>query len=228
MPIKVTVRNPPDNAHIFDCRLNPVTGKPKECKRCTAKNKRGARCKNKSCFDLNYCWVHLRALKKLQIGPSRLPGVGKGLFAQTTKKVLTPAQLLKLNTTPYGQRADIKAQFLVFDRGDIIGKYVGEAMTKPELDKRYAHDVGGGVDADFTAPYGVETENGRIFDSLCHRNFVSYANDPRGSNLQENAKLLDNLQLKATRRIWKGEEILWKYGADYWDGDQPDVTEKRV
>ena len=50
------------------------------CEQCHAKLTTGGRCKLRTCMMFPYCWIHLKALDKLQVKPSNIPGAGKGLF----------------------------------------------------------------------------------------------------------------------------------------------------
>ena len=50
------------------------------CTRCVATTKGGNQCKNKTCKQYPYCWVHLKAKDKLQVKKSTIEGAGEGLF----------------------------------------------------------------------------------------------------------------------------------------------------
>lgn len=220
MPVKVTVENPADGEQMFACRLN------RGCQPCHALTRSGARCTLKSCNDMDYCWLHLRKEKRVQIGPSRLTNAsgqsfGRGLFAMTKHVVLSASKLAQFRAG--GGTEKERADNLVFAKGQTIGLYKGDVITKKTLDKRY-DDKG----TEFTAPYAIDYPgDGKVTDALCQRNFVALANDPHGTNARANAKVVNN-RLKAIRNIWRGEEILWNYGTDYWESELPRVREKRV
>jgi len=180
----------------------------------------------------------LRKVHDVRIAPSLITihgkSVGLGLFARTNKP-LAPALLAKLKRG--GGSAEERKTYAVFkpkrskkakkQKENVIGKYEAELMTQDQLNRRYDYKDEDGKTVELTAPYGV-TEMlrhgaGKQYDSLCHRNYVSYANDARGSTFTNNADLLPNLVLVPLRVIWEGEEILWDYRAEYWAHDVGEV-----
>jgi len=50
------------------------------CERCLATKANGVRCKNRTCKQYPYCWIHLKSKDKLQVKSSTIQGAGKGLF----------------------------------------------------------------------------------------------------------------------------------------------------
>ena len=50
------------------------------CEQCTAIKANGTRCKNRTCKQYPYCWIHLKSIDKLQVKQSNIPNAGKGLF----------------------------------------------------------------------------------------------------------------------------------------------------
>ena len=51
-----------------------------KCDLCKAKTKDGKPCKNRTCKNFPYCWVHLKSKDKLQVKKSTIKGAGQGLF----------------------------------------------------------------------------------------------------------------------------------------------------
>ena len=207
MPLYAEIINPDTNKVHFRCRVNAG----KKCKQCKRT------CK----LDKNYCNDHVWCHYRVVISKSRIffngKSIGLGLFAYSKRG---PGKRLKakFSNRNYKPTDEEKDKYLIFKKGDKIGKYEAERISKRELDERY--DIGG---KEYTAPYGAEDGAGNLYDSLCVRNFISYANDPKGSKYSENAKLRDDLFLVATRNIYTGDEILWSYGDYYWNGPQAKI-----
>jgi hypothetical protein len=222
MPLVAQVLHPKEkNRKLFQCTVNDTgTSYCHQCKFITAK---GSRCKLKSCLDLDYCWIHLSIKYKVKIAPSKIKvngkSIGLGLFARTNKP-LSSDVMQRVKSRRVTQ--EDKAKYIVFRPGDVIGKYMAEKVDAKELSRRYDYMQDGKL-VEQTAPYAVSKNSENIFDSLCHRNFVSYANDARGTEFGNNAELSPQLYLKAKRVIWEGEEILWNYKQAYWDTPVADV-----
>lgn len=102
-----------------------------------------------------------------------------------------------------------------FRPGDRICPYVGERLTRAELEARYPGDA--------TAPYAVTTAKGVIVDAARLRGLGSFAN----SGIDPNAVLTDRPELRATRFIASGEEIVLDYGAEYRYDDAVHATQWR-
>ena len=206
----IRVRGQDYDQDIFTCDMNGNA--PGQCRRCQFK-KAGVQCKKRTCQDRDLCWIHLRKVHRVRIAPSLIKvdgkSVGMGLFAFTEKPL--QKQLKR------GQDRD---KYLIFSKGDEIGIYDAEILSAQELSRRYDFEKDGKL-VEQTAPYGVSDSRGNLYDSLCHRNYVSYANDAHKSIFKNNSELKDlngRLVLLATKNIWMGDEILWSYGKDYWKG----------
>ncbi len=76
------------------------------CNQCIAKSMNGGRCRRTTCIVGPWCWQHLELTQGLKVGPSTIPGAGKGLFAvkkfkahdiitEYTGKRITAAKALK-------------------------------------------------------------------------------------------------------------------------------------
>lgn len=220
MPLHVTLLRPDTKEVVTECVVNDCGPR---CCRCTYMINGVRRCRLSSCYEENYCWIHLKKVRKVRIAPSRIvvrgQSIGLGLFALTQHPL--PRPLLTRLRARRGTREE-KEKYLVFRNRQVIGRYSGEHLSKAELDAKY--DMGG---TEYTAPYALTLSDGSVLDSLCKRNYVAYANDARGSRFTNNAEVLPNLDLVATRSIWQGEEILWDYGREYWTGPHLDVQIRR-
>jgi len=160
-----------------------------KCQTCISRTKKGTKCKKKTCVGVPYCWIHARYNKHLAVRYSNLIEGEKGLFA-------------------FGKRDKV-----VFRKGENIIKYIGERISKKELEKRY--DYGG---YDVTAPYTLNI-NGRNVDASCKRGLGAMANATFGMDKRhQNARLDENGHVVATKDIKDNQEILVDYGQDYWKG----------
>ena len=91
--------------------------------------------------------THTVSILGLTIKPSPIPDAGLGLFAVKD-----------------------------FPRGSHLTPYLGEILSKSQLDDRYGDD-------NFTAPYAVSISSNVFIDSACHRCIGAYANgSTEGSN----------------------------------------------
>ena len=52
-----------------------------QCQKCRFVTGTGKRCSRKVCMQLDTCWQHLPLVHGVRVGPSTIPGAGKGLFA---------------------------------------------------------------------------------------------------------------------------------------------------
>jgi hypothetical protein len=101
-----------------------------------------------------------------------------------------------------------------FKKDSVIGVYAGEVLTLAQHSARHGankHDHG---------PYSIQVGN-RIVDAACRRGLMSLANGSK-SMARANARFVDNIRpsgginVKATKRIRSGQEIIVYYGADYF------------
>ncbi len=120
MPYRFNYTHAPSGA-AFACDL--------QCRQCSAHTSTtGARCGRRTCIGVEYCWQHLRSVAHLRIGPSTVPGAGKGLFAHAGVPHAGP-------------------NAVVFRNGEVILPYRGEALTRAQLHTRYGPHG--------TAPYAL-------------------------------------------------------------------------
>lgn len=177
----------------FQCNL--------KCDRCTETNKKGLRCKVKTCIGTPYCWQHLLSKHHLRILPSTLKEAGKGLFAMGKA----------------GDRA-------VFRKNDVIIVYDGEVTTQQGVDQRY------GEGDDITAPYAIDDVNGGVMeDAACRRGTGAIANhSDKARTINASIEIRDGrLALIATKNIGHNAEIWINYGHAY-RFDEAGVAHKTV
>ena len=225
MPIHVRVVNPEhQRKSLFQCVIN---GNGKKCKQCKFIKKNAERCKLKTCTD-EFCWIHLQKKFRVRVAESRIRinghSIGLGLFARTNKPL--DARILDRLHSHKASEED-KTKYLVFKKGELIGKYIGEHLSKKRLDDRYDYKDTQGTLHEQTAPYAF-TVGHKIYDGLCKRNFMVYANDPTGTGLKPNMKpSRKSPNMMALRDIWQGEELLWEYGETYWSGEIAATKQRR-
>ena len=134
------------------------------------------------------CWLHLQRENHLQIMPSTINGAGSGLFVRDPLK---------------------SANDIIFWRGDKIVDYLGERITREQLDARYGQ---------YTAPYAIG--HGRDFyeDSACFRGAGSLINHkPRQfANVAFHWSDAEHkFEIYATRNIRNFSELFVDYGREY-------------
>jgi hypothetical protein len=162
--------------------------------RCIGHRRDGQRCARRSVIGCPYCFQHLRSDRHLRIKPSSIPNAGKGLYAEDT----TQAQ-----------------NAIIFRRGDDIIEYIGENITRQQLNQRYQIH---------TAPYAIQVRgddnsNGPLYiDSALVRGVGSLSNHRAGNH--QNAKFVVNFRnntakLRAIKNILNNSEIFVNYGHQY-------------
>lgn len=179
------------------------TGCNLKCMQCTHIKDNGNRCANRTCYTLPYCWYHLKSVLKLRIGRTVMQDPDNnrydflGLFA------------CDMNAKP-GKKP------IVFRKNDHIAPYIGEQLTRQELDQRYPNNE--------TSIYGYQKRNNLFIDSACVRSVASFANAclrSSNKNCKLNAKLIPSSNnyypmLVATKNIRHGSEIFVSYGRTYF------------
>ena len=157
--------------------------------RCTANTNAGRQCGQRTAMG-HVCWAHLRRDFGLRVQKSTIPGAGRGLFAYA--------------------RDGLPQDFNIPYTGDLIeltpqqagGPYVLQLRKTAGIDAartncsvaRWVNDPRGGVDA-----------NGRPLKENCK--FVIHTQ--RDSSQRVGA-------VRTLRPVERGEELLVKYGQDYW------------
>lgn len=165
------------------------------CGPCRAQTNYNRPCRNRVCVGLTRCWRHRARDDRIRIRRSKIPGAGKGVFAEI-------------------DRNDPDA--IVFKSGAEIGRYYGEKITLAEATRRY----GGGRE-----PYVLQpTNNSQIIDAACRRGVWSMANggaNKDDSNARFSKRYCSDggLKIFATKDIMGGEEIIVNYGQGYFNSE---------
>ena len=157
--------------------------------RCKGKTKANTRCKRFSYFGYPFCWYHMSKYSNLRIKKSSVINGGLGLFVSNGH---------------------------TYNKGDKIVEYVGEILTKDEIDRRYS---------DSTAPYTLMDGTGKYIDSACFRGIASMANAPDKTH-EKNADFVDVddvVMIVATKKIVDGDEIFVDYGDEYLINDETET-----
>ena len=191
----------------FSCCVNTDGTPPDKCNKCLpcqAQTRSGRRCKIITCRDSDLCHIHLKSLNKIVIAPSRVVQGGLGLFAWTHRNI--------------GVSERVAGHPPIFKKGDIITSYGGEILSRNDMNRRYDYlDPQSNKIIQPTAPYGLYKSKEEVYDGACRRRGGVYANDYRSSGQQYiNAYITTAMNLKATRNIYKGDEILINYHKGYW------------
>ena len=158
-----------------------------KCVRCTATTAKGARCRNKVCIGVDTCHAHRTKTLGLAVKKSKIPNAGKGLFATRD-----------------------------FKQNEVIGKYTGDILTRQENNERHGQHPKHDLNA-----YGVGiTSAKKVVDASCNRGLMSLANGS-ANKASANARYMDKLMqgkvnVRATKKIRKGQEIIVHYGAGYF------------
>ena len=136
-----------------------------------------------------FCHCHLLSQYHLQIKPSSIPNIGKGLFA-INKRALP--------------------NMILFCKDDKICDYDGELIHNNDLNERYGL---------YTAPYGLQLSNRNFLDSACSRGVGSLINHHiNHGRINARFSVHPNRRsavIKATKNIYNGEEIFVDYGNSY-------------
>jgi hypothetical protein len=166
-----------DGDKAFTCNLMKL--------RCCALKRDGSRCTRSVVNGLFNCFQHTQSVFSVRVDKS---GIGdfQGLFACDARK---------------------PENAILFRKSDYIVPYLGEVLTKQQLDNRYGT-------GDATAPYAVTAaSNGKIYDSAC---FMGIGAKTNHDKQQANTEIHPNGQcLVAKKGIKNGAEILVDYGDDY-------------
>ncbi|MDR3444251.1 hypothetical protein, partial [Dyella sp.] len=169
--------------------------------RCSADTKNGVQCAQRTAVA-HLCWNHLLRDVGVRVQPSSVPGAGRGLFAGRH------AGLAKGHRIPYTGDA------ITLDRDATGGPYVLQTRQGAGIDAarrncglgRWVNDKRGAVD-----------EHGRTSQANCE--FVLHT--PQGG---------DGVRVAAVRTlrpVLRGEELLVKYGSDYWRFHSPSAATKK-
>lgn len=201
------------------------------CMQCIGKTQRGKRCRRFSCYALPYCKQHLSE-QGLTIQKTHKKH-GNGLFAKA----------------PEGKGS------VVFRENRLIVPYMGESLSKRDLDARYGNGLatyayalpkegivyvvnddclGKAEGLSTCATYPYKRSEPYAVDAGCVRGVGSLANSPYLTGKRANAEFAMIEEEGKIPRPWlvsiadikDGEEILVSYGPGYFKGEpEPHKTE---
>ena len=160
---------------------------PEECSKCIAINKNGSRCKNSTCRQYPYCWIHLKSQKGTQVKDSTIPDAGKGLFATQKFK---PNELI----TYYSAKNVLE-----------------NPQPQDLLEKRYVLQVGQNKYLDSEPKQNFV---GRYINSIKNtgkRSNVRFSRQPRVRQYKDR----NVVPIFTTKHVKAGDEFLLNYGLDY-------------
>ena len=160
------------------------------CMRCRGVTARGARCARFTCYALPYCVQHLRAAG-LRVGPSTIPGAGRGLFVA-------------------GSRG--------FARGQRIVPYLGELKSAARLDAEYGVDGTAPYALTVRSGSGWVLDAACARGAASLANSVHGTSGEPNAEVRVRAgggQCGDEAWLVATERIPPGNEVLIDYGSEY-------------
>jgi SET domain-containing protein len=131
------------------------------------------------------------------------------VYAQTCNKHTLDVVIKKSSVKDSGRGLFAKK---TIEKGDVIGIYSGERMTKAAFDLQNPE-----------SDYGYEVKIGHVIDAKnTQSTTMRYANDAL-SKRKTNARFSTNFQVsppvvkvKATKRIARLKEIFLSYGPAYW------------
>jgi hypothetical protein len=169
--------------------------------RCSANTNAGAQCAQRTAVA-HLCWNHLRRDLGLRVQKSTVPSAGKGLFAAWPRGL------------PKGHRIPYTGDLISTDGGRIGGSYVLE--TRNDAEGIDAARRNCGLGRWVNDPRGATTEQGRPRTPNCE--FTIHT--PRGGRQRVAA-------VRTLRPILSGEELLVKYGAEYWRFQRDATPAKR-
>jgi hypothetical protein len=156
--------------------------------RCSASTNAGAQCAQRTAVA-HMCWNHLRRDLGLRVQKSSVPDAGRGLFAA--------------RDLPKGRRVPYTGDLINTDGGRVGGAYVLE--TRNNVEGIDAARRNSGLGRWVNDPRGAFDEQGRRRKANCK--FTIHT--PRGGGQRVAA-------VRTLRPILKGEELLVKYGEQYW------------
>lgn len=207
---------------ITPIRYDKVVKERERCPRCLYIKPDGIQCRLRTCKTGPYCWQHTSKSSKLRVTKSKEEGAGQGLFAWGGVQVAAVGKVVFRageEIMNYHLRAEIYTQRQ--NRAIYRVPFPQANETAEQREHRFAEALNVYGIQDKDASQLVPTDTEYIIDTrAANSNVARYANDCRrpGNECQQiyNAYVEDGI-LKATRDIYHGEEIIWSYGAEYWN-----------
>ena len=161
----------------FQCKL--------KTRQCDGRTRSGARCTRPVAQGLRTCFQHREGKHGLRVGPSKIPGAGKGLFSTRA-----------------------------FKKNELISPgYTGEKVSEAKVDRRYGKDglgaytaqsIGNRLQLDSACRRGIVAHaNGAKTFAQSNIRMTNPAADGKSINV------------RANRSIPAGTELLFHYGPGY-------------
>jgi len=110
-----------------------------KCDLCKAKTKDGTPCKNRTCKNFPYCWVHLKSKDKLQVKKSTIKGAGQGLFYVGKKSFPPNKKITEYSSKEVSSKANPKSDYVLEigrkryldskDKSNFPGRYINDNRT---------------------------------------------------------------------------------------------------
>lgn len=157
--------------------------------RCSADTKSGAQCAQRTAVA-HLCWNHLLRDMGVRVKASSVPGAGRGLFVE------------RRNGLPTGHRIPYTGDEVVLADERAGGPYVLQTRRGAGIDAARRNC---GLGRWVNDPRGAVSDGGRPQRANCE--FVLHT--PPGSGQRVAA-------VRTLRPVLNGEELLVKYGSDYW------------
>lgn len=160
-----------------------------QCQQCEAATKSGTRCKNKTCFSLPYCSLHVQTEYGIVIKDSTIPGAGKGIFA------------LKQ-----------------FKKNDIICPIWGMEKSAKQLDKEYGEGTAPyaiGLTKTKVIDGACHRYIGQLANTQLRADGQSSLAKSNAVYVASHRSRPYKLFIQASKKIKEGDEIFVYYGEDY-------------
>ena len=156
-----------------------------KCDLCKAKTKDGKPCKNRTCKNFPYCWVHLKSKDKLQVKKSTIKGAGQGLFYVGKKSFPPNKKITEYSSKEVSSKANPKSDYVL----EIGRKRYLDSKDKSNFPGRYINDnrnTGKKPNVRFSKGYKIYHKSDRAY-----------------------------VPVKTTKKIKPNTELLANYGRNY-------------
>ena len=169
------------------------------CTQCQATSKTSKqRCKNRTCKQYPYCWIHLKSLDKLQIKKSTIAGAGEGLFYVGKKPF------------PKDKNVALYSSKQVYKTKPSNSNYVLQVSANQYIDGRDRSNF-----------------VGRYINSSKHSGKQSNVRFSKTTTVKE-VKGRKAVPIVSTKKIPPKTELLLNYGKDYKIPAPPKTSKKRA
>lgn len=173
-------------------------GEPRDFQ-CILKKQKCQLCKKQVSIGLPFCSIHLQSALWLKSKKSTIPNAGNGIFAWNPDM---------------GKRDEP-----LFNKGDHVWDYEGEIVSRKEEYERYGAN---------TAPYSVDLGYGSSIDGSCYRGLINLINHDRNRKNVEMNLYDGGVEVRATKKIYHGDELFVDYGKAYRFTDKTQHSTKSI